>query len=48
MIRNVVKNAPKLARVASSRAFSSTGSVGSKVCVIGAAGGIGQPMSLIL
>jgi len=35
--------APKAAR-----AFSKTAAANKKVCVIGAAGGIGQPMSMLL
>jgi malate dehydrogenase len=33
---------------ATSRSFSSTNAVGKKVAVLGAAGGIGQPLSLLL
>ena len=42
-----VRNFTKTARVAA-RAFSSSSAAASKVAVLGAAGGIGQPMSLLL
>lgn len=47
MFSKIAKATPRVA-AAARREFSSTGSVGSKVCVVGAAGGIGQPMSLLL
>ena len=43
LVNNIVRSAPKAAR-----SFCKTASVDKKVCVIGAAGGIGQPMSMLL
>ena len=42
------KIAQTTARAAGRRAFSKTAASSMKVCVVGAAGGIGQPMSLLL
>ena len=46
-MNTLARSATRTAKAAS-RAFSSTGASAQKVCVIGASGGIGQPMSMLL